>query len=135
LTKNSQEDVEVSGYSQQKLSVYKRYIGERIAGRSSPYRDYAEKFLVSKKEDFMEMKTALDNAVYSGKEHERRRFDFVAKKRAKYYVILVKVNTAVLSDLEKASVQLSKKFGFIPMFVRTKVTLIADFKNVFMKTL
>jgi hypothetical protein len=156
LTKNSQEVVEVPGYSQQKLSVYKRYIGERLAskylrkqgftvqsymvlsdfaGRSSPYRDYAEKFLGSKKEDFMEMKTALDNSVYSGKEHERRRFDFVAKKRAKYYVIWVKVNTAVLSDLEKASVQLSKKFGFIPMLVRTKVTLIADFKNVVMKTL
>ncbi len=106
-----------------------------FVGRSSPYRDYAEKFLGSKKEDFIEMKTALDNSDYSGKEHERRRFDFVAKKRAKYYVIWVKVNTAVLSDLEKASVQLSKKFGFIPMLVRTKVTLIADFKNVVMKTL
>jgi len=146
----------MSGYSQQKLRVYKSYIGERLAskylrkqgftvqsymvlsdfvGRSSSYRGYAERFLGSKKEDFMEMKTALDNSVYSGKEHESRRFDFVAKKKNKYYVIWVKVNTAILSDSEKASLQLSKKFGFIPMLVRTKITLIADFKDVVMKTL
>jgi len=146
----------MSGYSQQILRVYKGYIGERIAsrylrkqgftvqsymvlsdfvGRSSSYRDYAEKFLGGKKEDFLEMKTAIDNSLYSGKEHDRRRFDFVAKKKGKYYVIWVKVNTAVLSDLEKASLQLSKKFGFIPILVRTKITLTADFKDVVMKTL
>jgi hypothetical protein len=146
----------MSGYSQQTLRVYKGYIGERLAsrylrkqgftvqsymvlsdfvGRRSSYRDYAEKFLGVKKEDFLKMKTALDNSVYPGKEHERRRFDFVAKKKGKYYVICVKVNTAILSDLEKASLQLSKKFGFIPMLVRTKITLTADFKDVVMKTL
>lgn len=93
-----------------------------------------KKFLGSKKQDFVELVDALDKE-YSGFTHKKRRFDFVAKKEGKYYLVEVKTNKGRLSKLQKEEMEKSKKFGFIPLIVRTKVTLIADMKDVKVKTL
>jgi Holliday junction resolvase-like predicted endonuclease len=142
--------VVMSGYDQQKINVYKGYIGERLAAKylskqgyevqsymvlvdfvvkhphgKSPLHD----FIGSKKEAFIEMNNALDQ-INSGKERKRRRFDFVVKKGEDYYVVEVKTNEADLSKSRKRDLQLSKRYGFIPMLVKTKVKLIADLEDV-----
>ena len=145
----------MSGYSRKSLIAYEGQIGEAIArnylkkqgfiihsymmlvdfiGRPCPGQSFAEDFLGSKRQNFIELNKACDK-IYSGKEHRRRRFDLVAKKEDKYYIVEVKTNKAQLNKWQREALQLSKKFGFIPMLVRTKVTLIADYKDVIVKTL
>lgn len=145
----------MSGYSQQKISVYIGYIGERLAAKylkkqgfevfsymvlvdfvvkhphgKSPLHD----FIGSKKQDFIEMNDAIDK-FYPGEQRERRRFDFVLKKNNKYFVTEVKTNNAKLTIDQKEALQLSKRYGFIPMLVKTKVKLIADIKDVTLELL
>jgi len=47
----------------------------------------------------------------------------------------VKTKKAQLNEMEKEGLQLSKRFGFIPIIVRTKVNLVADYKDVTVKAL
>ena len=151
----------MSGYSRYgNLNVYKGIIGEELARRYLEKQGFkvmsymilvdlvmrhplisiseisrsAHDFLGLMKKNFIGLNKALDK-IYSGKEHKRRRFDFLAKKEDKYYVVEVKTNKAQLNKWEREGLQLSKKFDFIPMLVRTKVTLIADYKDVIVKTL
>ena len=147
----------MSGYSKKSLHAYEGQFGEVLARKYLQKEGFevwsymvlvqlikhslmpgivthAHDFLGSKKQDFIEMNKTLDQ-IYSGKEHKRRRFDFIAKKEDKYYVVEVKTNKAILTKFQKEDLQLSKKFGFIPILVRTKVKLIADYKNVTITTL
>ena len=140
----------MSGCDQRKLSVYKGYIGERLADEylekqgyeirsymvlvdfvvhnpqgKSPLHDW----LGNKKDDFIRMNKGFDK-VYSGKEHRRRALDFIAKKDGKFFAVEVKTNRAILGQNQKKELELSKKFGFIPIIVKTKVTLIANLDDV-----
>jgi hypothetical protein len=85
-------------------------------------------------ENFIHLNKKLDE-IYAGKEHRRRRFDFVAKKAGKYYIVEIKTNKARLNEFEKEGLLLCKRFGFIPLLVRTKVTLIADLDDVTLQLL
>lgn len=90
---------------------------------------FACDFLGSMKKNFIELNKALSK-IHSGSEHIRRRYDFVARKEEKYYVVEVKTNKGQLNRWQKEGFQLSKRFGFIPMIVRTKIAVIADSKDV-----
>jgi len=145
----------MSGYSQEKLNVYRGYIGERMVAKYLKKQgytvasymmlvDFSEHGEMGKKEavaflgdmykSFLEMNKTLEKHD-SGKEHHRRRFDFVAKKDNNYYIVEVKTNRARLPKWEKESFSITKKFGFKPMLVKTKVTLIADEKDITVKML
>ena len=94
-----------------------------------PSIDSVKKFLGSRKKDLLELKEAL-NTIYSGETHRKRRFDFIAKKEGAYYVVEIKTNEGRLTEPQKKELELSKKFGFIPIVIRTKVKIIADLKDV-----
>ena len=140
----------MSGYDQQKINVYKGYIGERLGTKFLNNQGYEiqsymvlvdfimnhphgksplHEFMGSKKNDFIEMNNAF-NKIYSGQERKRRRFDFVAKKGDDYYVVEVKTNEARLSKSQKRDLQLAKNFGFTPLLVKTKVKLVANLEDV-----
>lgn len=138
----------MSGYDQQKISVYKGYIGERLAEKYLKKQGYQVQsymvlvdFIVNhsrsplhdwisdKKDDLIKMNKAF-NKIYLGSEHRRRALDFIAKKDGKYYVVEVKTNSSKLSEKQKKELELSKKFGFTPIIVKTKVTLVAKLKDV-----
>ena len=93
----------------------------------------AHEFIGTMKNKFNELDEALDE-IYSGAEHQRRRFDFVAKKENKYYVVEVKTNKARLTKTQKEGLQLCRRFGLIPMLIRTKIKISVD-KDVTMKIL
>ena len=151
----------MSAYDRRSISVYKGYIGERLAEkflekqgfevmsymiltdfisqylrgrRSGPYYEFYKEFLGSKRQDFSELIKVL-NKLYAGPQHKRRRFDFVAKRENKYYVVAVKTDGGRLSELEKKELEMSKKFGFSPILIRTNITLIANLENVTMEML
>jgi len=111
----------------------------------SPLVKMTKVFLGSKKEDFINLIEAL-NRIYIknphpsfiknvGSEHKRRSFDFMVKKEKDFYVVEVKTNKAQLSKKNEEELKLAKKYGFIPMVVKTKVTLIADYKDISIKIL
>jgi hypothetical protein len=91
-------------------------------------------FLGSMKKNFKDMNDKLDK-TYAGELHKYRRFDFVARKGNDYFIVEVKTNKARLTKKNEGELKIAKKYGFIPMVVKTKVTLIADFKDVTIKTL
>lgn len=151
----------MSGYNRYgNLNVYKGIIGEELARRYLEKQGFkvmsymilvdlvmrhplisisensrsAHDFLGLMKKNFIGLNKALDK-IYSGKEHKRRRFDFLAKKEDKYYVVEVKTNKAQLSTLERKELHFSKKFGFFPMIGRTKVTLVAEYNDVTVEAL
>jgi hypothetical protein len=93
---------------------------------------YVKNFLGSKVGDFIKLKEAIERE-YSGREHSGRAFDFVAKKDENFYVVEVKTNRAMLSNRQKKELELSRKFGFMPMIIRTKVKIVADLKDVTME--
>ena len=86
-------------------------------------------WLGDKKDDFVKMNQAFDK-IYSGNQHRRRALDFIAKKEGKFYAVEVKTNKAILGQNQKKELELSKKFGFIPIIVKTKVALIANLDDV-----
>jgi hypothetical protein len=129
------------------LNSFRGQIGEVLARKfleKEGFRVISYEFLVaynpswdfwgSMKGNFVEWNEAL-NKIYAGSVHRSRRFDFVARKGEKYYVVEVKTNRGQLSKWQKEGFQLSKRFGFIPMVVRTKVKLIADCKDVSIEVL
>jgi hypothetical protein len=150
----------MSAYDRRSISVYKGFIGERLAIkylkkkefdvvsymiladfinrpdslRDTPYYNVAKEFLSSKKEDFSKLLKTLKK-LYDGKEHKRRRFDFVAKKDDQYYVVEVKTSGGRLSKFEKRELETAKKMGFTPLLIRTNITLIANLNNVTMQIL
>ena len=169
----------MSGYDQQRLSVYKGVIGERLAvkylrkqgfqvmsymqlvdftvniprkmktlrermgGNQNNYnivKKALEKkhshrvnklydWMENKVNDFIKMNKAFDK-IYLGKEHRRRALDFIAKKDDKFYAVEVKTNSSKLSEKQRKELELSKKFGFTPIIIKTKVTLIANLTDV-----
>jgi len=148
----------MSQYKRQSLNVYVGEIGETVAIRYLEKRGFKiasymllsdllspkpplrycppdiDSFLGSMKKNFLEMKSALEKGS-GGKEHRRRGFDFLAEREGKYYVVEVKTNSAQLSRTQKEELLLSKKHGFIPLLVNTKVTLIANSEDVVMQFL
>ena len=75
------------------------------------------------------MNKAFDK-IYSGKQHRRRALDFIAKKDGNFYVVEVKTNSSKLSEKQKKELELSKKFGFTPLIIKTKVTVVANLKDI-----
>jgi hypothetical protein len=141
----------MSRYKTKSLSVYVGEIGETVAKKYLKKRGFKivsymflsdilspksprycppeiDSFLGSMKKNFLEMKSALEKG-YGGKEH-RRGLDFLAEREGKYYVVEVKTNDAQLDKTQKEELLLSKKHGFIPLLVNTKVTLIANSEDV-----
>ena len=138
----------MSGYDQQKINVYKGYIGERLAAKYLKKQSYqVQSFMVlvdfivnhtksplhdwmgDKIDDFIKMNKAF-NKIYSGSQHGRRALDFIAKKDGKFYAVEVKTNSSKLSENQEKELELSKKFGFTPIIVKTKVTLVAKLEDV-----
>lgn len=62
-------------------------------------------------------------------------FDYVAKKDSHIYLVEVKTNNAVLAKYQRKMMIKAKEFGFIPMIVRTKVSIIAKLEDVTTETL
>ena len=61
-------------------------------------------------------------------------FDYVAKKGSQIYFVDVKTNKAVLQKPQKKMLMKAKEFGFIPMVVRPKVSIIARLEDVITET-
>ena len=61
-------------------------------------------------------------------------FDFVVKKDSKVYFVDVKTNKAILQKHQKRMIMKAKEFGFIPMLVRPKVSIIARLEDVTTET-
>lgn len=147
----------MSGYSQKSLRRYEGEIGENVARKRLEKQGFKvmsymvlvdfvarathvpkgyEKisrntlgFLGIMKKNFVDMNRALDK-VHFGKEHKRRRFDFIARRDNRYYVVEVKTNKAKVTSLQKEELQICKRFGFVPMVVRTKVSIVARMEDV-----
>lgn len=117
-----------------KVVSYMFLVDYVIARPSYGPSSFACDFIGSMKEKFIKCNKTVSE-IHSGSEHIRRHFDFVAKKEKNYYFVEVKTNKGQLSKWQKEGFQLSKRFGFIPMIVRTKVTLIADCKDVTVEVL
>ena len=149
----------MSAYDRRSISVYKGYIGERLAEKYlqkkgfeiisymilrhyiiqptsliTPIREMCERVIDSKMQKFRKLLNALKK-ISDGKEHKRRRFDFIAKKENKHYVVEVKSNGSRLSELQKKELEIAKRMGFTPIIIRTNITLIANLDNVTMELL
>jgi len=62
-------------------------------------------------------------------------FDYVAKKDSQIYFVDVKTNKAGLRNYQKKMMMKAKDFGFIPMLIRPKVSIIARLEDVTTETL
>lgn len=61
-------------------------------------------------------------------------FDYVAKKDSRNYFVEVKTNKARLRKYQKKMMMKAKEFGFIPMIVRPKVSIVAELEDVATET-
>jgi len=57
-------------------------------------------------------------------------FDYVVKKDSNIYLVDVKTNKAKLRKYQRKMMLRAKEFGFIPMIVRPKVSIIARIEDV-----
>jgi hypothetical protein len=56
--------------------------------------------------------------------------DYVVKKDSNIYLVDVKTNKAKLRKYQRKIMLRAKEFGFIPMIVRSKVSIIARIEDV-----
>jgi len=61
-------------------------------------------------------------------------FDYVAKKDSQIYFVNVKTNNAQLRKYQNEVMIRAKEFGFIPMVVRPKVSIVARLEDVTTET-